>query len=60
VDCLKSHSGLEARDEEPMFFEDLASAIKLRALFMIAFLMVLPDSSEVYLAQGSSFKMPII
>jgi len=37
----------------------LSDILKLRALFLLAYLMIGPDSSDVYLADGSEVEMPI-
>lgn len=50
----KQSSNLELRAER---LEDL---LKLRALFFIAFLMIMPDSSDVVLARNSEVEMPMI
>lgn len=40
--------------------EKLATLLQLRALFFIAHKMLIPDSTDVYLAEGSNVTMPMI
>ena len=40
--------------------QKLASLLQLRALFVIALFLLMPDSSDVYLANGERVKMPMI
>ncbi|KAF2806257.1 uncharacterized protein BDZ99DRAFT_479526 [Mytilinidion resinicola] len=49
----------EGLEERPVQCRKLADLLKLRALFLLAYLMIGPDSSDVYLADGSEVEMPI-
>jgi hypothetical protein len=40
--------------------QKLASLLQLRALFVIALFLLMPDSSDVYLANGERVEMPMI
>jgi hypothetical protein len=40
--------------------QKLASLLQLRSLFVIALFMLMPDSSDVYLADGERVEMPMI
>lgn len=48
------------KDDASVEYNRLAIMLKLRALFFIAFLMVGPDSSQVYEARNSQAQVPII
>ena len=59
--ALQKNSGLPQNTEkEKLRVRKLADLLKLRALFLVAFLMLNPDSSDVYRAENSEVEMPII
>ncbi len=47
-------------DEREAKVQKLASLLQLRALFVIAMFILMPDSSDVYLADGERVEMPMI
>ncbi|KAF2452709.1 hypothetical protein BDY21DRAFT_155318 [Lineolata rhizophorae] len=64
---LKKYSKLETRpgfggdeEEQDKKFQQLADMLELRALFVIAYMMLGPDSSDVYLNQRSEIEMPML
>jgi hypothetical protein len=60
---LRKQSDLFVNPEPPVRdqkLQKLAGLLQLRALFFLAFLMLIPDSSEVYLAEKSNVEMPMI
>ncbi|PVI02126.1 hypothetical protein DM02DRAFT_670801 [Periconia macrospinosa] len=59
--ALKEHSGLPTEGEQAeKRLKKLSDALKLRCLFYISFLMINPDSSDVFLARHSRVEMPMI
>ena len=61
--ALRLHSGLDFgcdTEEEQRKLRQLADLLKIRALFVIALLMLGPDSSDVYFARSGNVRMPMI
>jgi hypothetical protein len=59
--ALREFTDLEHRLPLPEIrIRRLAALLKMRAFFYIAYFMVQPDSSDVFLAQGSTVEMPIM
>ncbi|KAI9773499.1 MAG: hypothetical protein M1839_002081 [Geoglossum umbratile] len=60
---LEEHSGIttEANGDKlrENYFQVLADLLELRGLFVIAFLGIHPDSTDVYLAETENIQMPI-
>jgi hypothetical protein len=60
---LREFSGLNflgSEEEQTRKFQKLADLLELRVLFVIAFLILNHDTSEVYLAEGSGVEIPIV
>jgi hypothetical protein len=62
-EALEAHSkltfGTDNIDVQKAKFRKLADLLELRALFVIAFLMLHPDSTDVYSSEGEDIEMPI-
>jgi hypothetical protein len=59
--ALKTHSEIPTEGERAeKRLRKLSDALTLRCLFYIAFLMINPDSSDVFLARHSKVEMPMI
>jgi hypothetical protein len=50
----------EDEEKQERWLERIAALFQLRSLFYIAYLTLLPDSSDVYLAENSKVEMPMI
>jgi hypothetical protein len=61
-DALRAFAGLdwEHNPHHAERIRRLADLLKLRALFYLAFLMIIPDSTDVYLVQKSEVEMPMM
>ncbi len=61
---LKAFSGLTFGTEDVTIqeakFQKLADLLELRALFVIAFFMLHPDSTDVYSIEGEDIELPIV
>ena len=63
TDSLKEHSGLVysyAEEEQERKIQQLSNLLELRALFVLAFMILCPDASDVYLAEDSQVEMPMV
>jgi hypothetical protein len=62
-EALERYSGLtfgtENVEARKVKFRKLADLLELRALFVIAFFMLHPDSTDVYSSEGEDIEMPI-
>jgi hypothetical protein len=61
--CLAKQPDLkfsDDADEQKRKIQQLANLLQMRSLFYIAFLMLIPDSTDVFLAEKSDVEMPMI